>query len=50
MTREKHRHSTVWPLFSKTIIEEKMGGSISVCNVEQGAEFTVVIPLARDGQ
>lgn len=32
---------------SKTIVESHMGGAISVQNIEDGAEFKIVLPLAR---
>lgn len=32
---------------TKTIIEEKFGGKISVKNVDQGAEFTIELPLVK---
>jgi hypothetical protein len=35
---------------SKMIIENGMGGSLSVRNLECGAEFTVSTPLAQQDQ
>jgi C4-dicarboxylate-specific signal transduction histidine kinase len=35
---------------SKMIIEHNMNGSIEACNVDGGAQFTVISPVARIGQ
>lgn len=47
-TKEAGKGSGVGLYMAKSIIEERMGGSLSVANVDGGADFRISIPLAKD--
>jgi len=49
-TKGPQQGTGVGLFMSKTIIERNMGGSLTVCNVEGGAQFRIEMPLPAGGQ
>lgn len=47
-TKNVKEGSGIGLYMSRQIIEEKMGGTLRVRNIEGGASFTIILPLAED--